>query len=183
MIRRIWTCVAFGLAMALGAIPLASASQIVLQDASYTVGSSGAVNITRFDLTSAGTLTVKLSDIPWPQPLAGAEFMLSTATGEVIGRLSSFGTASFDISGPGTLYALSYGIVNNLPGLSFGFGTYGVNLSFSPSATAVPLPAAGGLMAGGMLLLMSFRGRRRVPSSQHLSGQMGVGSGNFAINL
>lgn len=183
MFRRIWIGASLGLAIAFAAIPVAGAAQTTLQDASYTVGNSGAVNITRFDLTSAGTLTVKLTDIPWPQPLAGAEFMLSTATGEVIGRLNTFGTASFDISGPGTLYALSYGIVNNLPGLNFGFGTYGLNLSFSPSATTVPLPAAGGLMAGGMLLLLSFRSRRRVPSSQHLSGQMGVGSGNFAINL
>ena len=146
-----------------GAIGGVAASTIQLVNNSYTVSSAGAVSVNRLDLTGAGSLTVTLTDLPWPAPLAQAAFLLSTPTANVLGRYEQFGSESFEISGPEVLYVLAFGQAADFPGLPFGYGSYGLTVNFTPAASSVPLPPASSLLVSALALLSVVWRRRRAP--------------------
>jgi hypothetical protein len=138
----------------------ASAAAVSLLDASYTVGSLTGPQTTSFQVSGAGTMDITVTDIPWPQALAGISVELTNAQGKDLGRLDQFGSQSFSILGPGTYYLFAYASVNRLPGSSYGFGSYGLDVSFTASAPPpppVPLPQAALLLLSGLALLAAIR--------------------------
>jgi MYXO-CTERM domain-containing protein len=107
-----------------------------------------------FDLTSAGTVTVTLSNIPWLDTISGLDCFLSTANGAIGGSMSA-GTESFDV-GPGMLYAHWFGDARG----AFGLGVYGLNIVFQASGqTPVPLPTSLILLLSGLGMLWGWQRR------------------------
>lgn len=161
-VRNRLTLVGAAVVIGLCSATAANADSVALVDTAYTVGAGSAPQINALNLSGPGTLTVTLSDIAWPQPLAGVMFEVTSATGAVLATDSVLGTETFSISGAGTYYALSYGIAPAAKGALAGFGTYGLSLSFladgSPPST-VPLPPSLVLLASALGLLGASRGR------------------------
>jgi hypothetical protein len=159
-------CVRLGaaLTLALALVLPAEAASVALVDASYTISTGSSVEINRLQLTGPGTLTLTLTDIPWPPTLSGIQFELTDASGHVLGTTSGFGTSSFAVAGAGTYYAISAGTFSLPPGATVGFGSFGLDLSFTALAPAVPLPAPALLLASGLALaaLRRVRGRTAI---------------------
>ena len=144
------------------AFPLAAGAgtTTTLTDSSYTVGSFSGPQINSFQVSGPGTVDVQLTDIPWPQSLSGVSFELVDASGNVLQKLNGFQEASISILAPGTYYALSYGIAAALPNASVGFGSYGLDMTFTSALTPgspVPLPQSALLLASGLGLLAALR--------------------------
>jgi hypothetical protein len=153
-IRQFITIALIGIAA--WALPFSSASaDTVLYDSSgFIQGQQSFVQ--SFDITTAGTLTVSLSDIPWLDTISNLNFFLTTTTGTV-GASMGAGTESVSVE-PGMLYAHWFGDAAG----TFGVGVYGIKLTFQPNgATPVPLPGALILLISGLGLLFSMRYRRR----------------------
>jgi hypothetical protein len=154
--KALWLKLSLGLAALLAGAASASASSVDLLETSYTVSNQGAVSVNSFKLDSAGSLTLTMTDLPWPASLQDVSVLLTSSTGATIGQGSGFGPESFHISGPGTVYALTFGQAAPLPGLSYGFGSYGLSVKFQP----VPLPPAAALLLSGLGLLAILYRRR-----------------------
>ena len=137
------------------ALPFGSASaDTVLYDSSgFIQGQQSFVQ--SFDITTAGTLTVSLSDIPWLDTISNLNFFLTTASGTV-GASMGAGTESMSV-GPGMVYAHWYGDAAG----TFGVGVYGIKLNFQPTGTPVPLPGTLILLLSGLGLLFGMRYRGR----------------------
>jgi hypothetical protein len=148
-----WRALALGLLLTIGTGAAAFADVLPMVDTSYTANLSGAVSVNRLDVDGPGTLTVTLTDIPWPQSLANVDLLLTSGTGTVLGRSNGFGTETYTIAGAGTLYAFCFGQAAPFKGLDFGFGTYGLRIDFQENPAAVPLPPGGLLLAAGILAL------------------------------
>lgn len=151
-------CNCFAVAMGILALmlaPLAARADTVLYDSSgFIQGQQSFVQ--GFDLTSAGTVTVTLSNIPWLDTISGLDCFLSTASG-AIGTSMGPGTESFSV-GPGMLYAHWFGNANG----AFGLGVYGLNIAFQANGTPVPLPASLILLLSGLGMLWGWQRRPEV---------------------
>jgi hypothetical protein len=102
------------------------------------------------NLTSAGTLTVTLSNIAWPQQLASLNFLLSSANGTV-GPEMSAGTYSFAIAAGGNVFAQWFGTAQG----PLNAGVYSLKIDFQAEAgTPVPVPASVLLLLSGLALLL-----------------------------
>ena len=154
--KMLWNSLLLGAGALLACGGSAWAGSVDLVETSYTVSNQGAVNVNSFNLSAAGALTVTMTDLPWPASLQNVSFLLTSSTGTTIGQGSGFGTETFQISGPGTVYALTFGQAAPLPGLSYGFGSYGLSATFQP----VPLPPAAALLLSGLGLLGLIYRRR-----------------------
>jgi hypothetical protein len=146
--------------LCLGAAAGARADQILVAQTSLISGTASAVD--SFTAPSAGTVTVQLSNIPWPTALSSLSFFASSsnqvlASGTVPGLTGSSGPSggmtveSFQVT-PGTYFA-------HVTGTAAGpldLGLYSMQVTFAP---AVPLPASGVLLACGLLVLAGL-GRR-----------------------
>jgi hypothetical protein len=129
----------------------ARADQILYDSIGVISGAQSSVQ--SFDITSAGALTVTLTSIPWLDTISDLSCFVSTAT-SVLG--SSFGPGAETLYvKPGMLYAHWFGDANG----AYGLGVYGLKVSFQPSASAVPLPAAFILLLSGLGLLMGWQRR------------------------
>lgn len=107
---------------------------------------------------SAGTVTVKLSDLNWQQALGTLSFSLSNSTSKLLST-SGAGVWSWNIDAPTLLYASVYALASGAKNA----GLYAIDISFTPSqlpeGAPVPLPAAVWLLISGMAAL--FRPRRK----------------------
>lgn len=105
-------------------------------------------SVASFTVTSAESVTVQLSNIPWPQMLSSLSFMLSTAD-SVIGAWSGDTSTveTYQLS-PGTYYAHITGTASG----SVDLGLYSLSIGTQPAP--VPLPAGGALLLGGLVMLM-----------------------------
>ncbi len=141
-------------ALCLAGVPLASAhADTVLYNESGIIQGQQSFG-QAFDITTAGTLTITLSQVPWLQSISGLGASLTTPTG-TLGSMGA-GTESIQVN-PGVIYANWYGD-------SSGMGIYGINVRFTPGNVApVPLPAAGALLLSGLCAGAFFLRRR--PSS------------------
>jgi hypothetical protein len=146
-----------GLAVAMGVLALmfaphaARADTVLYDSAGFVQGQQSFVQ--GFDLTSAGTVTVTLSNIPWLDTISGLDCFLSTASG-AIGATMGPGTETFNV-GPGMLYAHWFGNANG----AFGLGVYGLNIAFQPTGTPVPLPTSLILLLSGLGMLWGWQRR------------------------
>jgi hypothetical protein len=137
-------------------LPVAAQADTLLFDsAGFIKGQQSFVQ--SFDITTAGTLTVTLSDIPWLDTIADLNCFLSTATG-VLGSPMGVGTESMSVR-PGMIYAHWFGDANG----AYGVGVYGVKIMFKPGGvTAVPLPRSLILLLSGLGVLFGWQRRKPV---------------------
>ena len=133
----------------------AAADTVLYDSAGFIQGQQSFVQ--SFDITTAGTLTVSLADIPWLDTVSNLNFFLTTAGGTV-GTSMGAGTESIGI-GPGVFYAHWFGDANG----QFGVGAYGIKLMFQPGGvTPVPLPGTLFLLLSALAALVGVRPLRRV---------------------
>lgn len=122
-----------------------------------------------FSVDGPGTLTVTLSDIAWPVPLASLNFVLGTAQ-EMLGPVIGPGTASYQVSG-GNLVAQWFGTAQG----PMATGVYGLKLEFTPAT--VPLPTAIALLLSGLALLAWQRRRPgEMTAGEMTAGEMATQS-------
>jgi hypothetical protein len=111
-------------------------------------------NVFQFTAPTAGTLSVQLSDVVWPAPLQNLDFSVDSATG-VLGWVNSAGFLSLNVAQGGTYYA----DVSGQAASGLDLGLYSIQINFTPQGAVVPLPAAIGLLLGGLLVLAMLRMR------------------------
>ncbi len=112
-----------------------------------------------FQLSGPGTLTVTLSNMAWPQPLASLNMVVSTPAG-LLGPEMGAGTDIFKIGGSETVYTQWFGVAQG----PLGVGVYGVKVNWAP----VPLPTSIAFLLSGLALLAWHRRVRRQPFSAGL---------------
>jgi len=141
--------------LGLGAGQVGLADQILVAQTNMISGTVSTVD--SFSAPGTGTMTIELSNIPWPTTLSSLSFFAGTASQVLAsGSLSSSTgpqlTESFQVT-PGTYFAH---VTGTAPSGPLDLGLYSMQVSFAP---AVPLPAAAWLLAGGLLVLGAV-GRR-----------------------
>jgi len=108
-----------------------------------------------FTLSTPGTLTVTLSNIPWLDQVTDLTGFWSTTSGPV-GTTIGAGTESVNV-GAGTYYAHWFGDAQG----TYNLGAVGMQIAFQPSnVTAVSLPTSLVLMLSGLGVLFGWQGRR-----------------------
>jgi hypothetical protein len=140
-------CAAWGLSA--GAV---RADTVLYDSAGFIQGQQSFVQ--SFDLSSAGTLTVTLSTIPWLDTISGLTCFLTTSSG-LIGTSMSAGTESISV-GPAVIYAHWFGDAAGTAGI----GVFGLNVKFQAGGSgAVPLPTSLLLFLSGIGMLWVARRR------------------------
>ncbi|HVY23371.1 MAG TPA: hypothetical protein VG962_08485 [Steroidobacteraceae bacterium] len=118
------------------------------------------IDLQTLNITGAGTLTVKLADLQWPDLLGTLSFTLFDAT-HVIGSYSLDSTLNgsdgFQINAAGTYYASIFAA----PAEGKEGGLYNAQIYFQRVAP-VSLPAAGWLLISGIAGLASFRPKQKL---------------------
>lgn len=168
------------LAACMAQSPRAHADQMLLATTDLVSGTSNATF--SFNAPTSGTVTARVTSIPWPTPLSALSFSATTATDTL---------ASWNMGGPTNVTAMGLGATDSssdgvetfqvgagtyfahiaaTAGGALNLGLYSVLLTFSPSA--VPLPAAGGMLLIGLLVFLGLR--RKLPAV------MGPGSSDLA---
>jgi hypothetical protein len=133
----------------------ARASEVLLSDTTLVTGSE--TGVFSFDTPGAGTVSVQLTNLDWPQALSSLSFVATTAS-HVLSSWSDPGSAgshtlSFQVTGSGAFFA----DVTAVAGGPLDLGVYSFSLEFTPAIGPVPLPASGWLLLGGMLALIGLR--------------------------
>lgn len=136
---RHWLSLAF---VAIAAIGSAAHADTILVDKNVMVTSPSVPKIELLVLSSAGLLTVTVTDMTWPQILQSLSFAI-TDNVSVLKNSATGGTLLYEVAGPMTLFANVYGV----PDSSAGAGLYHIKASF---VSAVPLPAAAWLLLSGL---------------------------------
>jgi hypothetical protein len=150
--------------------PLTRADTMLLATTDLVSGSSAATF--SFNAPGNGTVSAQIASVPWPVPLSQLSFDASTATNTLASWSGPATTTpqveSFQV-GAGTYYAH---VAATAAG-SLDIGLYSLLLTFTPSA--VPLPAAGGLLAIGCLVLFGLlRTMRALPAGFELGSSRGT---------
>lgn len=105
-------------------------------------------SVESFTVTTAESVTVQLSNIPWPQSLSSLSFMLSSADQVLASWSTDDSTVETYQLTPGTYYAHVTGTAAG----SFDLGLYSLSIGTQPAA--VPLPPGGTLLIGALLVLL-----------------------------
>lgn len=135
-----------------GATTVAGAptSPLTVFEASALIG-AGQVTTGQFTIPVAGTVSVTLRDMEWPERFAALSFCLVEGTNIVL-QLTQPGTETFTIDRPLSFFAFVAGTPQHASGL----GLYSLQIAITP----VPLPAAGLLLLSGVAGLAFLRRRR-----------------------
>ncbi len=129
----------------------ARADTVLYNNAGFIEGQQSFVQ--SFDITTAQTLTVSLSQIPWLDTISDLNFFVSTASGVVGQYMSGPGTESMNV-GPGMIYVHWFGDANGQNGL----GVYGIKIECA--TTPVGLPGTLILLLSGLGVLFGWKWRR-----------------------
>jgi hypothetical protein len=132
----------------------AARADTVLYDSATLISGVGGASQS-IDLSTAGTLTLTVTNIPWLDVVSDLTSFLSTATGVVGGKTYSAGTESFSV-GPGMYYANWFGDAQGI----YNEGVVGVKIEFQPGASPVPLPSSLVLLLSGLGALFGWVHRR-----------------------
>jgi hypothetical protein len=130
----------------------ARADTVLYDNAGFVQGSQSFVD--SFTITTPGTLTISLADVPWLDTLSDLSLFLTTASGPMGGSMGS-GTESMQV-GPGTIYAHWFGDASG----QFKVGVYSLEITFQPQISAVPLPGSLILLLSGLGLMLCWQWRR-----------------------
>jgi len=133
------------------------AGPVTLLEHTQLVG-GGFASVLDFLVPAAGTVSVVLKDLVWPDTLSGLSFA-AVSTTSMLASLSAPGSLTFDVTAPGHFFAIVSG---NTQG-DLNLGLYSVSLQWNAVASAassVPLPAAGWLLVSGAAGLIGFARRR-----------------------
>jgi hypothetical protein len=151
--RQLLAASLIGVAVWLLPFDSALADAIIYDNAGFVQGQQSFVQA--FDITTPGTLTVTLSQIPWPDTISGLNLFVSTATG-IVGSSMGVGTESMQVDS-GVIYAHWFGAATGPSNL----GVYGLEITFAPEGVAqVPLPMPLILLFSGLALLAFWLRRR-----------------------
>jgi len=135
-------------------IPGARADSVLYNEAGFIEGQQSFVQ--SFDIASAGTLTITLSNIPWLDTISGLNCFLTTSSG-LVGSTMAPGTESINVE-PGMIYAHWFGDAAG----AYGIGVYGLDIKFQPNGVAaVPLPASLILLLSGMGIVFGWQRSER----------------------
>lgn len=138
-------------ALGLVAAPHARADNILLAQTTLVVGSQSTVD--SFSTSGAGTVNVHLANLDWPTQLQSLSF-LATSASQVLWSDAGSGSvsneqATFHVNSGGTYFAH----IMAQAGGSLDIGLYSLLVTFTPSASPVPLPASGWMLLTGMFVL------------------------------
>lgn len=140
----------------------AQADAVLYDSAGFIQGRQSFVE--SFDITTPGTLTVTLSNIPWLDTIADLNCFLTSSVG-VIGKSMGVGSESFNV-GPGMVYAHWFGDANG----TYGLGIYGMKIMFQ-AGTPVPLPKSLILLLSGLGVLLGWQRRAAVNPESPVSDE------------
>ncbi|HEY2463024.1 MAG TPA: hypothetical protein VGI32_03105 [Steroidobacteraceae bacterium] len=132
-----------------GQVSQARADTVVYDSVGFIQGSQSFVDT--FNITTPGTLTISMSDVPWLDTLSNLSFFLTSANG-TFGAPMNGGSESMNI-GAGTFYAHWFGEADG----QYQVGVYSLKISFQPAVSAVPLPASLILLLSGLTLMFGRR--------------------------
>jgi len=129
------------------------ADTVLYDSAGFIQGNQSFVD--SFTLTTSGTLTISLADVPWLDPLTNLNVFVTSASGP-LGSSMGIGAESMQI-GPGTFYAHWFGDADG----QYKIGVYSLQIMFRPQGTSpVPLPDSLVLLLSGLGLAFARRWRR-----------------------
>lgn len=131
------------------AAPSARADSILVSQSSMVSGSFS--NVYSFSTSRAGTLTLRLENVAWPEQLASLSCNLYDNK-NVLGSLSTTGELRLELAAPGTFFSHLFAQA----GGTFDLGLFSFKVSFAPAAPPVPLPA-GVWLLGSALGLFGVR--------------------------
>lgn len=156
-------------ALCLLAAAPASADTILATETNLVSGTQSMVQA--FTVPTAGTVTVTLTNIAWPQALTALNFVASTSS-QVLTSWDALasGSETFSVSGAGTYYAH----VTGTAGGPLALGLYSMTLSFVSAVAPVPLPAGSGLLLGGLVMLLGAAALRRPNGQRPLTAGLAI---------
>jgi hypothetical protein len=111
------------------------------------------LNVSAMSLPSAGTVTVKLTDMGWTETLQSLTVLVTDLNG-IWQRLDGPGSMLINVSGPSQLFAAAF--ARSAAGA---VGFYNLHATFSATAP-VPLPAAVWLLVSGLGGLAAVRRKK-----------------------
>jgi hypothetical protein len=147
---------------ALAAAPFASADSMLVEESPLISGTQS--NVYALTAPSAGSVTVSLANLGWPDRLASLSFALATSSG-VLMTFSGEGHETVNLGSAGTYYAIVTGKAQG----HWNLGMYSLRMSFStsenPGGPVVPLPAAVWLLLSGLVGALGFTRKAQTPAA------------------
>jgi hypothetical protein len=149
MKRKLWLAAGFAAALLSVGQDRARAAEVLYNGSGFLQGTQSFVQ--SFSLPTAGTLTVTLTNVAWPQQLASLN-LLMTSTNGAMGHEMGTGTSIFDVKEGGDIFAQWFGTAQG----PLNTGVYSMEIEFEPSVNGnpVPLPTSIALLLSGLGLLV-----------------------------
>ena len=120
--------------------------EVLLQQTTMVMNQQS--NVYSFTTPGPGTLMVQFSDTDWPTALQNVNLSIDSPS-KVLGSLAVMGGLDLALAGAGTYYS----DITAQAGGSLDVGVYSLQVEFLPQGATVPLPAALGLLLGGLAVL------------------------------